>query len=129
MARAQTHSAISQRDWSVNFGQLAGDVTRVGAGLRQSTGSVSRVAPFNRDSGTFSGRRRIWGGRAAVRSLMYMATLSAIRANPPIRAYDEHLLSKGKVKKVAVVACMRKLVVHLCKGQKKITDSGQSLVV
>ncbi|MEM9451475.1 MAG: IS110 family transposase [Cyanobacteria bacterium P01_E01_bin.6] len=82
------------------------------------------VAPFNRDSGTFSGRRRIWGGRAAVRSLMYMATLSAIRANPPIRAYDEHLLSKGKVKKVAVVACMRKLVVHLCKGQKKITDSG-----
>ncbi|MEM7769239.1 MAG: IS110 family transposase [Cyanobacteria bacterium P01_A01_bin.37] len=71
------------------------------------------VAPFNRDSGSFSGRRRIWGGRAAVRSLLYLATLSAIRANPPIRAYYEHLLSKGKVKKVAIIACMRKFLLCL----------------
>lgn len=71
------------------------------------------VAPFNRDSGNFSGRRRIWGGRAIVRSLLYMATLSAIRANPPIRAFYQHLLAKGKLKKVAIVACMRKLLLCL----------------
>jgi len=75
--------------------------------------SLVGVAPFNRDSGSFRGRRRIWGGRAAVRSLLYLATLSAIRANPPIRAYYQHLLSKGKVKKVAIVACMRKFLLCL----------------
>jgi len=71
------------------------------------------VAPYNRDSGTLRGRRRIWGGQAGVRSLLYLATLSAIRANPPIRAYYQHLLSNGKAKKVAVVACMRKFLLCL----------------
>lgn len=80
---------------------------------RRAIASLAGLAPFNHDSGNFRGRRHIWGGRAAVRSLLYMATLSAIRANPPIRAYYQHLLAKGKVKKVAIVACMRKLLICL----------------
>lgn len=75
--------------------------------------AISGVAPYNRDSGGYSGKRHVWGGRAAVRSLLYMATLSALRANPPIKALYEHLLSKGKAKKVAIVACMRKLLICL----------------
>ena len=75
--------------------------------------ALAGLAPYSRDSGTFRGRRRIWGGRAAVRALLYMATLSALRANPPIRAYYQHLLAKGKPKKVAIVACMRKFLVCL----------------
>lgn len=75
--------------------------------------ALAGLAPYNRDSGTYRGRRRIWGGRAAVRSLLYMATLSALRANPPIRAYYQHLLARGKPKKVAIVACMRKFLVCL----------------
>lgn len=75
--------------------------------------ALAGLAPYSRDSGNFRGRRRIWGGRATVRSLLYMATLSALRANPPIRAYYQHLLAKGKPKKVAIVACMRKFLVCL----------------
>jgi len=71
------------------------------------------LAPFNRDSGRYRGKRRIWGGRASVRTLLYLATLSAIRYNPPIRAYYEHLVSKGKVRKVAIVACARKMLLCL----------------
>ncbi|MEM9978312.1 MAG: transposase [Cyanobacteria bacterium P01_D01_bin.2] len=75
--------------------------------------AIAGVAPYNKDSGRYRGQRRIWGGRAMVRSLLYMATLSALRANPPIKALYEHLLSKGKAKKVAIVACMRKLLICL----------------
>jgi transposase len=80
---------------------------------RRAIAALVGVAPFSRDSGRFRGKRHIWGGRAAVRSLLYMATLSALRSNPPIRAYYHHLLAKGKPKKVAIVACMRKLLVCL----------------
>jgi len=66
------------------------------------------VAPFNRDSGTLRGRRMIWGGRAEVRAVLYMGTLVATRHNPMIKAFYERLLAAGKVKKVALVACMRK---------------------
>lgn len=68
------------------------------------------VAPFCRDSGKMKGRRGIWGGRAQVRSTLYMAALSAIKYNEAIRQFYERLLSKGKAKKVAIVACMRKLL-------------------
>ena len=71
------------------------------------------LAPFNRDSGRYRGKRRIWGGRSSVRTLLYMATMSAIRYNPPIRAYYEHLLGKGKIRKVAIVACARKMLLCL----------------
>lgn len=79
---------------------------------RQITALVG-LAPFNRDSGQHQGKRTIWGGRAAVRTLLYLGTLSALRHNPPIRAYYKHLKDKGKVPKVAIVACMRKILVCL----------------
>jgi len=71
------------------------------------------VAPLNRDSGTMRGKRSIWGGRAAVRATLYMATLAATKHNTVIRAVYERLVSAGKAKKVALVACMRKLLVIL----------------
>lgn len=71
------------------------------------------VAPFNRDSGKFRGRRAIWGGRAAVRSVLYMAALTARRCNPLIRAFAQRLEAAGKPFKVVLTACMRKLLVAL----------------
>ncbi len=71
------------------------------------------VAPLNRDSGTLRGRRSVWGGRAAVRSVLYMGTLRATRCNPVIRQFYERLLAAGKAKKVALVACMHKLLTIL----------------
>jgi transposase len=68
------------------------------------------VAPFNRDSGQRSGKREAWGGRAPVRATLYMGTLVATRFNPVIKEFYERLLSAGKPKKVALVACMRKLL-------------------
>jgi len=71
------------------------------------------VAPMNRDSGLFKGRRVVWGGRADIRAALYMATVSAVRHNPVIRAFYERLRDRGKVFKVAITACMRKLIVIL----------------
>lgn len=71
------------------------------------------VAPFNRDSGTLRGQRCIWGGRVSVRCALYMGTLVAVRHNPVLRRHYEQLLDRGKAKKVALVACMRKLLVML----------------
>ena len=71
------------------------------------------VAPLNRDSGRFKGRRMIWGGRAQVRAVLYMSTLSAIRFNPISRKFYQRLREAGKCFKVAMVACMRKLLVIL----------------
>jgi len=68
------------------------------------------VAPFNRDSGDRRGKREVWGGRAPVRAALYMGTLVATRYNPVIREFYERLLAAGKPKKVALVACMRKLL-------------------
>lgn len=80
---------------------------------RKEIAALVGVAPFNRDSGRYSGKRRIWGGRTEIRSLLYMATLVAIRYNPPLRAHYQHLREKGKLQKVAIVACMRKLLTCL----------------
>jgi transposase len=71
------------------------------------------VAPLNRDSGKYRGRRTIWGGRAEVRSVLLMATRIAIRFNPVIRAFFERLKKAGKIRKVAETACMRKLLTIL----------------
>jgi transposase len=71
------------------------------------------VAPLNRDSGTLRGRRTVWGGRRAVRTALYMGTLRATRCNPAIRRFYERLLAAGKAKKVALVACMRKMLTIL----------------
>lgn len=79
------------------------------------------VAPLNRDSGRFRGRRVIWGGRASVRAALYMATFSATKWNPVIRTYYQRLRTAGKAHKVALVACMRKLLIIL----NSIVRSGQ----
>jgi transposase len=71
------------------------------------------VAPFNRDSGTLRGRRAVWGGRRAVRAVLYMGTLRATRCNPAIQPFYDRLLAAGKAKKVALVACMHKLLTIL----------------
>lgn len=71
------------------------------------------VAPHNRDSGTFRGTRTIWGGRAVVRTALYMATLAATKWNPVIKAAYHQFLARGKAKKVALVACMHKLLIIL----------------
>lgn len=71
---------------------------------------LAGVAPLNDDSGNRTGKRRVWGGRKIVRGALYMATLSAVRFNPVIRAFYERLISRGKPKKVALTACMHKLL-------------------
>lgn len=71
------------------------------------------VAPFNRDSGKYKGTRAIWGGRANVRSVLYMATLVAVRFNPVIKQFHDRLINAGKKPKVAIVASMRKLIIIL----------------
>ena len=80
---------------------------------RRQVAALVGVAPFNRDSGTMRGKRRVWGGRSRVRAVLYMGTLAATRFNPVIRDFYQRLLAAGKPKKVALVACMRKLLVIL----------------
>lgn len=92
---------------------LLAELPELGSLTHKRIAALVGVAPFNRDSGTFKGQRGTWGGRAAVRSSLYMATLVASRHNPVIRCFYERLLSRGKPKKVALVACMRKLLVIL----------------
>jgi transposase len=78
---------------------------------RKEIAALAGLAPIARDSGTFRGRRTIYGGRAKVRHGLYMATVSATKHNPVIRAFYERLLAKGKPKKAALTACMHKLLV------------------
>lgn len=80
---------------------------------RQAIAALVGVAPLNKDSGKKQGRRRIFGGRASVRSVLYMATLSATRCNPIIKDFYTRLVQRGKDKKVALTACMHKLLVIL----------------
>jgi len=80
---------------------------------RKAIAALVGVAPLNRDSGTFRGRRRVWGGRAAVRAVLYMGTLVAVRHNPVLRAFYQRLRAAGKLPKVALTACMRKLLTIL----------------
>jgi transposase len=78
---------------------------------RRQIAALVGVAPFNRDSGKHQGQRVIWGGRAQVRRTLYMAAVSAMRCNPVIRAFYLHLRVQGKPAKVALTACMRKLLI------------------
>jgi transposase len=80
---------------------------------RKQIAALVGVAPLNNDSGKTEGKRTTWGGRAAVRAVLYMASLAALRYNPTIRAFRDRLLAKGKAPMVAVVACMRKLLTIL----------------
>ena len=80
---------------------------------RRQIAALVGVAPFNRDSGTLRGKRTVWGGRARVRAALYMGALVASRFNPVIQDFYQRLLAAGKPKKLALTACMRKLLVIL----------------
>jgi transposase len=89
---------------------LLAELMELGTCGRRQVGALVGVAPFNCDSGRFRGRRRIRGGRATVRSVLYMATIAAMRCNPVIRRFAQRLAGGAKLNKVIIVACMRKLL-------------------
>jgi len=92
---------------------LLGDMPELGELNQKQIAALTGVAPFNRDSGTLRGKRRIHGGRAGVRTVLFMATMSAVQHNPIIKAFYQRLVAGGKHKKVALVACMRKMMCML----------------
>jgi len=92
---------------------LIAELPELGQLNRHQIAKLAGVAPMNRDSGRYRGERHIQGGRAMVRSALYMATLTAIRCNPVIAAFYRRLRDDGKKFKVAITACMRKLLVRL----------------
>jgi transposase len=89
------------------------ELPELGTLTRQQIAALVGVAPLNCDSGTLRGRRMIWGGRAHVRTVLYMGTLVATRFHPQSKAFYQRLLAAGKLTKVALTACMRKLVTML----------------
>lgn len=97
----------------VTAATLVADLPELGKLNRQKIAALVGVAPFNKDSGKKRGTRRIFGGRSAVRRTLYMAALACTRFNPIIRRFYESLIERGKEKKVALTACMRKLLVTL----------------
>ena len=92
---------------------LLADLPEIGSLNNREVASLVGVAPINSDSGRLRGKRRIQGGRHSVRTTLYMATLSATQCNPVIKGFYHHLIKKGKLKKVALTACMRKFIVIL----------------
>ena len=113
------HAALAHQLASVRgigpatIATLIADVPELGALSRREIAALIGLAPFNRDSGQMRGKRTIFGGRADVRRALYMATLAAIRFNRVIRQFYDRLVAAGKPKKVAIVACMRKLLTIL----------------
>jgi len=92
---------------------LIAEMPELGLANRKQIAALAGVAPYNRDSGNRTGRRHTYGGRSSVRSVLYLAALSATRHNPKIKEFYQRLLANGKEKKVALTACMRKLLVIL----------------
>ncbi len=92
---------------------LLGCLPELGTLEHKQIAALVGLAPFNRDSGKFRGKRTIFGGRAAVRSTLYMASISAVRANPWLKTFYSRLVAAGKPKKVALVAAMRKFITAL----------------
>lgn len=92
---------------------LLAELPELGTLNRRQIAALVGIAPFNRDSGTFRGKRTVWGGRATVRATLYMSALVAARHNPVIKAFYHRLRHAGKVAKVALTACMRKLLTIL----------------
>ncbi len=92
---------------------LLGDMPELGALTQKQVAALTGVAPYNRDSGKLRGKRRIRGGRHNVRTILFMAALTSIQHNPVIRSFYQHLVAQGKHKKVALTACMRKMITIL----------------
>jgi transposase len=101
---------------------LIAELPELGQLNRKQIAALVGVAPLNNDSGSRRGKRRIWGGRATVRTTLYMAAMSAARFNPVIKPFYERLLNAGKLKKVALTACTRKLLTILNAMVKNGTD-------
>ena len=108
---------------------LLGHLPELGVLDRKAIAALVGVAPFNCDSGKFKGKRRVWGGREQVRYALYMSALSATRFNPVIRAFYERLRKAGKPFKVAITACMHKLLVILNAMMKHQTRWSPELAV
>ncbi len=98
---------------NVTVTTLLAHLPELGTLNRRAIAALVGVAPFNHDSGKLRGTRAIWGGRAQVRAVLYMCTLVASRRNPVVQAFYARLLAAGKKPKVALTACMRKLLVIL----------------
>ena len=92
---------------------LISEMPELGYINNKEAASLVGVAPFNRESGSYKGKRMIRGGRSQIRTAMYMAMMSAIQCNPTFKAYYQRLVAAGKPKKVAIIACIRKLVITL----------------
>ena len=92
---------------------LLSGLPELGVLNRGEVAALVGVAPFNQDSGSFRGKRRVWGGRGQVRAALYMAALVATRCNPALKEFYQRLCQAGKPKKVALTACMRKLLTIL----------------
>jgi transposase len=92
---------------------ILADLPEFGTLNQRKIAALVGVAPFNQDSGRYEGKRKVWGGRAPVRAALYMAALAASRSNPQIKAFYKRLCGAGKKKKVALTACMRKLLVTM----------------
>ena len=102
---------MQARPWRA--GTLLSNLPELGTLDRKQIAALVGVAPLNRDSGLFRGKRMIWGGRRNIRSVLYMSVTCAIRFNPLLKRFYQRLRDAGKFHKVAVTACMRKLLVIL----------------
>jgi transposase len=107
---------------------LIAELPELGTLNRRTIAALAGVAPFNCDSGKFRGKRRIWGGRASLRAALYMSAFNAVRCNPVLRAFYQRLTAAGKEHKVAMVACMRKLLTILNAMVKNRTPWKPALV-
>lgn len=92
---------------------LLGELPELGSLTARQVGALCGLAPYNRDSGQMKGKRRIKGGRAPIRTMLYMAMMSAIQHNPVMKKFFNRLVAEGKHKKVALTACMRKMMTIL----------------
>lgn len=107
---------------------LIAELPELGRLTHKQIASLVGVAPFNRDSGTSRGRRMVWGGRASVRAALYMAAVVGVRRNTTLKSFYQRLRSAGKPAKVALVACMRKLLTILNSMVKHSTRWNPDLV-
>jgi transposase len=115
---------------SITARTLIAELPELGHLDRRRIAALVGVAPINRDSGTFRGRRMVAGGRGSVRKVLFMATLTAVRFNPPVRALYQRLTHAGRPAKLALTACMRKLLVILnamVRDGRRWADSGGSM--
>ena len=110
----------------VGTSTLLANLPELGTLTGKQIAALVGVAPLNRDSGTWRGKRTVWGGRAQVRAILYMSALTATRFNPVIRVFYQRLCAAGKAKKVALTACMRKLLIILNAMMKHRTRWAQT---